>query len=148
MSLHLFKKLFPFNEFVKRIETPLLSKNSGYIFLHPQKSPIIISAFVLKFLSLLCPFIYLQMVLSGILNGLGKQIFVFRNNLIASGINLFFIYFFIPYKGIIAFIFGWLASLIVACLLDLNVITKTIDIKLKFDELILKPFLQLCFYQC
>ena len=81
------------------------------------------------------------MVLSGILNGLGKQIFVFRNNLIASGINLFFIYFFIPYKGIIAFIFGWLASLIVACLLDLNVITKTIDIKLKFDELILKPFL-------
>ena len=97
-------------------------------------------SFVLKFLSLLCPFIYLQMVLSGILNGLGKQIFVFRNNLIASGINLFFIYFFIPYKGIIAFIFGWLASLIVACLLDLNVITKTIDIKLKFDELILKPF--------
>ena len=80
------------------------------------------------------------MVLSGILNGLGKQIFVFRNNLIASGINLFFIYFFIPCKGIVAFIFGWLVSLIVACLLDLNVITKTIDIKLKFDELVLKPF--------
>ena len=98
-------------------------------------------SFVLKFLGLLCPFIYLQMVLSGILNGLGKQIFVFRNNLIASGINLFFIYFFIPCKGIVAFIFGWLVSLIVACLLDLNVITKTIDIKLKFDELMLKPFL-------
>ena len=97
-------------------------------------------SFILKFLGLMAPLIYLQIILSGILNGLGKQIFVFKNNLIASGINLFFIYFIIPYKGITAFLFGWFLSLIIACLLDLNIITKSINIKLRFSELILKPF--------
>lgn len=89
----------------------------------------------------MCPFLYLQITLSGILNGLGKQMFIFQNNLLTSIINVGFIYFLIPSKGIMAFILGWFISLIISCLMSLNVLTKQIDVKLQFDELILKPVL-------
>ncbi len=102
-------------------------------------------AHILKLLGFMCPMLYLQIVLSGILNGLGRQLFIFKNNLFASFINLFFIYFIIPYRGIDAFIIGWFISLIISCLLDLHMVTKSISINLKFDELILKPFLAMLF---
>lgn len=98
---------------------------------------------MLILLGCMCPLLYLQIILSGILNGLGHQMFIFKNNLLSSLINLFFIYFVIPYRGINAFIIGWFISLIVSCLLDLNMVTKSIEIKLKFDELILKPILSM-----
>ena len=98
---------------------------------------------MLILLGFMCPMLYLQIILSGILNGLGHQMFIFKNNLLSSVINLFFIYFVIPYRGINAFIIGWFISLIISCLLDLNMVTKSINIHLKFDELIFKPILSM-----
>jgi len=113
----------------------IFSREIGVILYHEDISHMLI------LLGLMCPFLYLQIILSGILNGMSYQFFVFKINLLSSLINLFFIYFFIPYKGITAFILGWFISLIISCLLSLNIITKSINIKLKFTELILKPCL-------
>ena len=44
----------------------------------------------------ICPFFYLQSTLSGILNGLGQQMVLFKNNIIGSLISIGFIYFLIP----------------------------------------------------
>lgn len=113
----------------------MFSKEIGFFIYHQDISC------MLKLLGFMCPMLYLQIVLSGILNGLGCQMFIFKNNLLASVINLLFIYFIIPYRGINAFIIGWFISLIISCLLDLNMVTKSIDVRLSFDELIFKPFL-------
>ena len=113
----------------------MFPKEIGFFIYHQDISQ------MLRLLGFMCPLLYLQIILSGILNGLGHQMFIFKNNLLSSFINLFFIYFIIPYRGINAFIIGWFISLIISCLLNLNMITKSISINLKFDELILKPIL-------
>lgn len=84
-------------------------------------------------LAVLCPFLYLQITLSGILNGLGRHAFLLRNNILSSFINIGFIYFLMPYHGVDAFIAGWLCSLIITVGLSLKKITQdayvTIDLK-------------------
>lgn len=62
-------------------------------------------------LAFLCPFLYGQTTLHGLLNGLGEQFFLFWNNLVTSLITIGAIWFFMPAYGVAAFFFGWLASL-------------------------------------
>ena len=71
-----------------------------------------LGALVFK-LALLCPFLYVQITLSGILNGLGMHKFLLKNSVISSFINIGFIYFLTPQFGVDAFIAGWLCSLVV-----------------------------------
>jgi len=92
-------------------------------------------------MGLMCPFIYIQMILSGALNGLGFQVFIFRNSLISSLINIGFIYFAIPYYGMDAFIFGWFASLLVVEALEINKLRESVHLQIKFSDWILKPVL-------
>lgn len=98
---------------------------------------------LLKALSIVCPFLYLQVTLSGILNGLGKQLFIFRMSLISSCINISFIFFMIPKYGINAFIFGWfIATALISFISMLKIKAET---KITFDlmHLILKPSLSI-----
>lgn len=83
---------------------------------------------LLRFLALICPFIYLQVILSGILNGLNKQLFIFKIGLLSSGINIASIYFLTPRYGIHAFIFGWLIGSIITGVLSLYKVSSTIKI--------------------
>lgn len=94
---------------------------------------------ILLCLGIMCPFIYLQVVLSGILNGLGQQMFIFRNSLISSIINLIFIYFLVPIHGINAFMFGWFVSLILICILDLEKLKSSISLDIKLSTWFLLP---------
>ena len=61
----------------------LFSKEVGFFIYHQNISRI------LCFLGFMCPFIYLQIVLSGILNGLGFQIFIFKINKKSQGCEIF-----------------------------------------------------------
>lgn len=71
----------------------------------------------LRILGFLCPFLFLNVTLSSILNGLGKAAVVFRNNMIALGIRIFFIMFAIPKLGITGYFLGFLTSSILTTFL-------------------------------
>ena len=62
-------------------------------------------------LAFLCPFLYAQTTLHGLLNGMGEQMFLFKNNLISSAITISGIWFFMPLYGIPAFLISWAAGM-------------------------------------
>lgn len=81
----------------------------------------------LLYIGFLCPFLYLYVVFSGILNGLGEQFLIFKNSLISSIISICFIWFLIPKYDLYAFILGWFLSLLITnsiCILKLKQKTK------------------------
>ncbi len=94
---------------------------------------------MLILLGIMCPFLYMQVVLSGILNGLGCQVFIFRNSLISSIINIGFIYFLVPKQGVNAFILGWFVSLIVVCWFEIEKLRQSVDLIFEFRNWFIKP---------
>jgi len=95
--------------------------------------------FMLQLLGIMCPFIYMQIILSGVLNGLGCQMFIFRNSLLSSGICIAFIFLLVPQFGLTAYIFGWLVSLVVVIALGLQKIRTFMDIDIEFSRWFLRP---------
>ncbi len=93
----------------------------------------------LLYIGFLCPFLYLQVTLSGILNGLGQQFLIFKNSLISSIINICFIYFLIPKYNLYAFILGWFLSLIVVNIISIIKLKHKINFKINFINTIFKP---------
>ncbi len=86
-----------------------------------------------------CPLLYMQIVLSGILNGLGQHVFIFRNNIISSVINIIFICYLVPLCGTDAYIAGWCASLIVCTALSIYKVKKLTGTKLNAANFVFKP---------
>lgn len=89
----------------------------------------------------MCPFFYLHSTLTGILNGLGQQMIIFKNNVISSLISIGFIYFLIPKLGLIGFIWGIIVSSITVTLLHLGKVLKFTCITLELGKWIVKPAL-------
>ena len=96
---------------------------------------------MLKLLGIMCPFIYMQIVISGILNGLGCQMFIFRNSLLSSAISIGFIYVFVPQFGLTGYIFGWLVSLIIVIALGLYKVRQFMPLEMEFAKWMLKPLI-------
>jgi len=96
--------------------------------------------FMLQLLGIMCPFIYMQIVLSGVLNGLGCQMFIFRNSIISSAISIAFIYFLVPVYGLNAYIFGGLVSLVVVIALGMYKVRQFIPLETPFLDWLVKPF--------
>ncbi|MCL2578276.1 MAG: polysaccharide biosynthesis protein [Defluviitaleaceae bacterium] len=94
---------------------------------------------MLQLLGIMCPFIYMQIILSGVLNGLGCQMFIFRNSLLSSGISIAFIFLLVPHFGIPAYIFGWLVSLVVVIALGLRRIRCYMPLEMHFSRWLLRP---------
>ena len=97
--------------------------------------------YILTLLGIMCPFIYMHMTLSGILNGLGEQVFIFRNSLISSFISIAFIMVVVPRSGIAGYILGSFCALAVVCALSLNKIKNTTLISIKIIDWFIKPVL-------
>jgi stage V sporulation protein B len=89
----------------------------------------------------ICPFFYLQSTLSGILNGLGQQMVLFKNNIIGSLISIGFIYFLIPKLGLLGFIWSVIVSSVAVTLLHLGKVLKFTSISLDLNKWIIKPAL-------
>ena len=96
---------------------------------------------ILLVLGLMCPFWYLNITLNGLLNGLGEQIFIFRNSLLASGINIAFVWFFVPMYGVWAFLVGWFISLIIVTFFDILRIRKKTAVHPDLMRWLVKPAL-------
>ena len=93
----------------------------------------------LLYIGFLCPFLYLHVTLSGILNGIGEQFLIFKNSLISSIINICFIYFLIPVYNLYAFIVGWFLSLIVVNSISLIKLKQKIKFKTNIVNTVFKP---------
>jgi len=96
---------------------------------------------ILILLGIMCPFMYMQTTLSGILNGLGEQVFIFRNALISSAISIAFIMLVVPHLGLNGYILGSFLGLVVICALSLNKIRITTHIKVNLLDWFIKPIL-------
>ncbi|MCL2573729.1 MAG: polysaccharide biosynthesis protein [Defluviitaleaceae bacterium] len=90
-------------------------------------------------LGLMCPFWYLNITFSGVLNGLGEQVFIFRNSLLASAINIAFTFFLVPYYGVWAFLVGWLVGLVIITVFDIARIKKVTDVRPQIFRWLVKP---------
>jgi len=96
---------------------------------------------MLQLLGIMCPFIYMQIVISGVLNGLGCQMFIFRNSLLSSAISIGFIYVFVPQFGLTGYIFGWLVSLLVVIALGLYKVRQYMPLEMEYTKWLIKPLL-------
>jgi stage V sporulation protein B len=90
-------------------------------------------------LSFTCIFIYLQQILTGIMNGLGKQALLLLNSVIGSVIRIVCVYYLIPRYGIPAYIFGMIVSSFIFCILNFITINKNTGMLLDFRKWILLP---------
>ena len=88
-----------------------------------------------------CPLLYAQTTLSGLLNGLGKQFFLFWNSILSSVISIAIIWFFMPLYGIPAFLFGWFLSLLFSVGNSLFLLWKQTKALPSFYNCFLKPLL-------
>ena len=92
-------------------------------------------------LAFLCPFIYAQTTLHGLLNGLGEQFFLFWNNIVSSLISISVILFFMPQYGIAAFLCGWFLSLLFTVLCALYLLWKRTGAFPSLYNCFMKPLL-------
>ena len=73
-------------------------------------------------LAWICPFLYLSSTLASILNGLGKTTLVFFQNTFCLLVRILFVVLLIPRHGILAYLWGLLASLLLQTFIELMVL--------------------------
>ncbi|MCT4543723.1 MAG: stage V sporulation protein B [Vallitalea sp.] len=96
---------------------------------------------LLSILAWLCPFIYLQTTLGSILNGLNKQLIVFRNNIIGLTIRISFIFLLIPMYGLKGYLWGLLCSFVIVSTLNIIHLIRITSINFKVSNWLIKPIL-------
>ncbi len=86
-------------------------------------------------------FLSLQSTLSGILNGIGKQVPATINNLIGAFLQLLATLFLVgnPSYGINGFIIGFVASSFIICTLNFITLNRVISINISLKDYIIKP---------
>lgn len=92
-------------------------------------------------LAFLCPLIYGQTTLHGLLNGLGEQFFLFWNNILSSLISIAVIWFAMPAYGIAAFLGGCFLSLFFSVTTALYLLWKRTGAFPSVCNCFLKPIL-------
>lgn len=94
---------------------------------------------LLKWLAIICPFLYLQNILTGTMNGLGMQKETFKTNIIGSLFCIAIITLLVPKKGIIGFVFAMLIQSGFVCCKLLTHILGYIDLKIDVSHWLVKP---------
>lgn len=94
---------------------------------------------ILFLLSFTCVFLYLQQILMGIMNGLGKQALLLTNSMIGSTIRILCVYFLIPQFGIPAYIGGLIISTLIVCILHFITIIKNTGIVIDLRHWLILP---------
>jgi len=94
---------------------------------------------MLKIISFVCPFMYLNMVISSMLNALGEQVSSFKINVIESVIKISIIYFLIPIYGFDAYLFALFITTLLNTLLYLIRLLQVSCIIFDVSNWIFKP---------
>jgi len=90
-------------------------------------------------LSFTCIFLYLQQILTGVMNGLGKQGLLLTNSIVGSVIRISCVYFLIPKYGIPAYIIGIVISSFIVCVLNFITIVRNTGMVLDLRRWVLLP---------
>lgn len=96
---------------------------------------------LLEILVLMTPFMYMEMVIDGILKGLGEQNSCLRYRIIDSIIRVALIYWLIPAKGMAAFVGITLISNVLTSALNLKRLVQVTDIRIELSKWIMYPAL-------
>ncbi|HBD63244.1 MAG TPA: hypothetical protein DC038_02290 [Clostridiales bacterium] len=96
-------------------------------------------ALMLKLISYVCPFMYLNMVISSMLNALGEQMISFKVNIIESILKISIIYFFVPMYGFNAYLFSLFITTILNTILYLARLLQVSCIVFDITNWIFKP---------
>jgi stage V sporulation protein B len=89
----------------------------------------------------LCPFIYVDITLSSIINGFGLTKITCRNNIIAALIRTVFLLLFVSHYGVLGFLWGLLAGEIISTLLNLKYTIKLCKLDYNVIDYLIKPIL-------
>lgn len=102
----------------------------------------------IKYLCILCPFIFVLAPVSSILNAIGKSGMVLITNLISQTIRLFIIVFFIPHVGINGFFAALIISHALSCIILLISLKKITGCTYSLKKLIVAPAFKciICFF--
>ena len=93
----------------------------------------------MRILAWLCPFLYLATTMGSILNGLGKTTTTFLQNVTALVLRLAFVLAGIPRFGIMAYLWGMLASELLLAFLHLTSLKRLVSFSWDATEMIVKP---------
>lgn len=96
---------------------------------------------MIKIISYVCPFMYLNMVISSMLNALGEQMSSFKVNIIESVLKISIIYFFVPVYGFNAYLFSLFITTIINTILYLTRLLQVSCIVFDISNWIFKPIL-------
>ncbi|MGL5677991.1 MAG: putative polysaccharide biosynthesis protein [Cellulosilyticaceae bacterium] len=96
---------------------------------------------MLKVLAIICPFFYLQGILTGMLNGLGLQKLTFKGNIMASILCIGAILILVPRQGIMGFILALLIQSGFVTIYHLLHVLKHISLRVDVVGWMLKPTL-------
>jgi len=96
---------------------------------------------LIRILSFLCPFMYLNMVVTSVLNALGEQVSSFKINLIESIIKIMMIFFLVPKYGFTAYLFALFITTILNTILYIYRLLKVSYIIFDISNWVFKPIL-------
>lgn len=96
---------------------------------------------MLKIISFVCPFMYLNMVIASMLNALGEQVSSFKINIVESILKISIIYFLIPIYGFNAYIFALFATTLLNTILYLIRLLQVSCIVFDVSNWIFKPII-------
>jgi stage V sporulation protein B len=94
---------------------------------------------MLKMISFVCPFMYLNMVISSMLNALDEQVSSFKINIVESILKISIIYFLVPVYGFDAYLFALFLTTILNTFLYLAKLLKVSCIVFDISNWIFKP---------
>ena len=94
---------------------------------------------LLKWLAIICPFLYLQNILTGTMNGLGMQKKTFTTNVMGSLLCIAVILLMVPKRGIIGFVIAMLMQSGFVCAMLLSYVLKNIDLPVDIYNWMLRP---------
>jgi len=94
---------------------------------------------MLKIISFVCPFMYLNMVVSSMLHALGEQVAQFKINILESILKISIIYFLIPIYGFNAYLFALFITTLLNTLLYLLRLLQISCIVFDVSNWIFKP---------
>lgn len=94
---------------------------------------------MIKIISYVCPFMYLNMVISSMLNALGEQMSSFKVNIIESILKISIIYIFVPVYGFNAYLFSLFLTTILNTILYLTRLLQVSCIVFDISNWIFKP---------
>ena len=103
---------------------------------------------MLRVLSTIVPFVYIEVIADGILKGLDKQVSCLKYSLIDAVCRIILIYFLLPIKGMYALMGIMIASCIFTSSLNFNKLLKETGLHFNLSAWLIKPTLAAAFAGC